>query len=155
MDEERIKAEELYDGKFILQSNTNFDWKDIILSYKTLWRVEACFKALKSEFEVGPIYHYSERRIRAHIFICFLALLLKVVFQKSLADTDGSVSASKVLKDIRKIKAVQIKLKDKPVILRTELEGDAHHAFKAIGLKIPPRVLTGSSDIQQSVVVRL
>ena len=155
LDEEKIKAEQIFDGKFILQSNTNFNWRDVILSYKGLWQVEASFRILKSELEMGPIYHWTERRIRAHIFGCFLALVLKVVFQKELFKIDKSVSVNKVLADVRKMKAVQITLKDTPIILRTELEGEAHKAFKAVGLKIPNRVLNNSTGTPENVVVRL
>jgi len=155
IDEDVIKREELFDGKFVLQSNTKFKWQDIILAYKGLWQIEACFRALKSELEMGPIYHFTERRIRAHIFICFLALILKVVFQKELLKIDKSVSVNKVLEDVKKIKAVQITLKDMPIVLRTELEGQAYKAFKAVGLKIPPRILNNPTDTPENVVVRL
>jgi transposase len=155
LDEEKIKAEELFDGKFVLQTNTKLDWKEIVSAYKDLWQVEAAFRTLKSELEMGPIYHYTERRIRAHIFICFLALLLKVAFHKELLKIDKALSVNKVLDDIKKIKAVQISLKDMPLILRTELEGNAHYAFKAVGLKIPPRFLTETSIARETVVVRL
>ena len=106
------------------------------------------------ELEMGPIYHYTERRIRAHIFVCFLALLLKVVFQKDLAKVNENLKFSDVFQDIKKIKAVQITLKGKPVTLRTELERDAHLAFKAAGLKIPPRLLSEPPDIRETVVLR-
>jgi hypothetical protein len=154
LDEEKVKAEELFDGKFVLQTNTKLDWREIVLSYKDLWQVEAAFRTLKSELEVGPIYHYTERRIRAHIFVCFLALLSKVVFEKELLKLNENLKFSGVLQDIRKVKAVQITLKGKPIILRTELEGDAHFAFKAAGLKIPPRLLSEPPHIQEIVVLR-
>ena len=127
----------------------------MILAYKDLWKVEAAFRTLKNKLEMGPVYHYTERRIRSHIFISFLALVLKAAFRKALLDVDKSLSLSKVLEDARKIKATQITIKDTPIVLRTELEGDAHHAFKAAGLKIPPRILDNPQDIQESVVVRL
>ncbi len=60
-----------------------------------------------------------------------------------------------MLGDVKKIKATQITLKDTPIVLRTELEGDAHLAFKALGLKIPPRILDNPRNIQENVVVRL
>jgi hypothetical protein len=154
LDEEKVKAEELFDGKFVLQTNTKLDWREIVLSYKDLWQVEAAFRTLKSELEVGPIYHYTERRIRAHIFVCFLALLSKVVFEKELLKLNENLKFSGVLQDIRMVKAVQITLKGKPIILRTELEGDAHFAFKAAGLKIPPRLLSEPPHIQEIVVLR-
>lgn len=155
LNEEKIKTEELFDGKFVLQTNTTFNWKDVILSYKDLWKVEAGFRTLKNELEMGPIYHYTEHRIRAHIFICFLALMLKTVLHKSLLNTDSSLSLTKVLEDIKKIKAVQLTIGNRPVVLRTELQGDAHYAFKATQLKIPPRILDNPQDTQESVVVRL
>ena len=155
LDKDKVKKEELHDGKFILQTNTKMNWKEIVLAYKDLWQVEAAFRTLKSELEMGPIYHYSERRIRAHIFVCFLALVLKVIFQKELLNINKSLSVNKVLEDIKKIKAVQVTLQDIPIVLRTELEGNAHHAFKAVGLKIPPRLLSEVSNIPESVVVRL
>ena len=155
LDEERVKAEELFDGKFILETNTKLNWKEVILSYKDLWKIEAGFRTLKSELEMGPVYHYTERRIRSHIFISFLALVLKASFHKALLGIDKTLILSKVLEDVRKIKATQITLKDAPLVLRTELEGDAHQAFKAVGLKIPPRILDNPHDIQKNVVVRL
>ena len=111
-------------------------------------------EGLLSRQEMGPIYHYTERRIRAHIFICFLALVLKVIFQKDLLKVNKSLSLNKVLEDIKKIKAVQITIKDVPVVLRTELEGDAHYGFKAVGLKMPARLLSEPSDIREAVVLR-
>ena len=59
IDEAAIKAEELYDGKFVLQTNTELNWKEVVLAYKDLWQVEAAFRTLKSELEMGPIYHYT------------------------------------------------------------------------------------------------
>ena len=46
------------------------NWKEIVLAYKDLWQVEAAFRMLKSGLEMGPIYHWTGRRIRAHIFVC-------------------------------------------------------------------------------------
>ena len=155
IDDGKVKDEELFDGKFVLETNTKMNWKEVVLAYKDLWQVEAAFRTLKSELEMGPIYHYTERRIRAHIFICFLALVLKVVLHKELLNIDKTVSLNKILEDIKKIKAVQITIKDSPLVLRTELEGDAHLAFKAVGLKIPPRLLSEPLEIDETVVVRV
>lgn len=149
-----IKAEELFDGKFVLQTNTKMDWKEIVSAYKDLWQVEAAFRTLKSELEMGPIYHHTESGIRAHIFVCFLALLLRITLEKDLKTINNNISINRVIEDIKKIKAIQITLKNIPIILRTELEGNAHYAFKAVGLKIPPRILEGPLDDQQSVVLR-
>ena len=43
-----------------------------------LWQIEAGFRCLKDELEAGPIYHWKDRRIRAHIMVCFFALILRI-----------------------------------------------------------------------------
>ena len=151
----KIKAEEKFDGKFVLKTNTELDWKEVVLAYKDLWQVEAAFRTLKNELAMGPIYHWTERRIRAHIFVCFLALLLKIILLKRLKTIDRTLSFSKVLQDIKRIKAVKLTLQGSSYIIRTELQGDAHLGFKAAQLKIPPRIVSGSPNKEETVVLRL
>jgi len=52
-------------------------WPLPINAYKGLFKIEKVFRELKSYLEIQPIYHFAERRIEAHIFLCFLALLLE------------------------------------------------------------------------------
>ena len=77
LDMEKIKADALYDGIFILTTNTKFRAGDIVSRYRDLWQCESGFRSLKSELEIQPLYHRKERRIRAHVFICFIALIFK------------------------------------------------------------------------------
>ena len=153
MDQDKITAEEKFDGKFVLQTNTDLHWKDVVHAYKDLWQVEAAFRTLKNELAMGPVYHSAERRIRAHIFICFLALVLKLSLQKKLISINPNVTFSKVLEDLKKIKAVNVTVEQSEYILRTELTGDAHYAFKAAGLKIPPRLLNDPPRKEEIVVL--
>ena len=153
LDQDRIAAEEKFDGKFILQTNTDLHWKEVVHAYKDLWQVEAAFRSLKNELAMGPIYHSTERRIRAHIFVCFLALVLKLSLQKKLTGINPNVPLSKVFEDLKQIKAVNVTVERSEYILRTELAGDAHYAFKAVGLKIPPRLLNDPPQKEEIVVL--
>ena len=74
LDIEKIQADALYDGIFILTTNTRFRAEDVVSRYRDLWQCEAGFRSLKSELEIQPLYHRKERRIRSHVFICFIAL---------------------------------------------------------------------------------
>ncbi len=112
-------------------------------------------KTEKPELEIGPIYHYTERRIRAHIFICFLALMLRVRLHKALMRIDEKASFDKMLEDIKKVKAVGLDIQGSTYILRTELQGDAHLAFKAAGLKIPPRSISAPPGEEKTVALQL
>ena len=153
LDQDRIETEEKFDGKFILQTNTDLHWKEVVHAYKDLWQVEAAFRSLKNELAMGPIYHSTERRIRAHIFVCFLALVLKLSLQKKLTGINPNVPLSKVFEDLKQIKAVNVTVERSEYILRTELAGDAHYAFKAVGLKIPPRLLNDPPQKEEIVVL--
>ena len=66
---------------------------------------------------------------------------MQSTMQKLLRQGDKPVSFGEVLRDLKKLHAVKLRLKDKYYIVRTELAGHAHLAFKAVELRIPPRVV--------------
>ena len=65
------------------------------------------------------------------------------------------LSCDKMPGDIKKVKAVKLDIDGSSHILRTELYGDGHLAFKAVGLKVAPRIVSGPPDKEERVVVRL
>jgi transposase len=149
MDYERIDEEEIYDGKWVLLTNTQFTSKECALYYKSLWQIEQGFRTLKSEIETGPIYHWTTKRIRGHVFICFLALLLKTALIKELEKIDPKAVYSEVIRALKAVKAAKFVIKGKELILRTKLPEKAHLGFKAAGIRIPGDVLS----IQEKSVV--
>jgi hypothetical protein len=76
LDEERREYLERLDGKLLLVTNTNAPAAEVVQRYKSLADIERGFRALKSDIEIGPVYHRLPRRIRAHALVCFLALIL-------------------------------------------------------------------------------
>ena len=54
-----LKREARYDGKYVLLTDTDLPAEEVALAYKGLWRVEAAFRELKDQLELGPIYHLS------------------------------------------------------------------------------------------------
>lgn len=141
LDEERLEEEKIYDGKWVLLTNTEYSSKECALYYKGLSQVEQGFRALKSEIETGPIYHWTTKRIRGHVFICFLALLLKVAFEKSLEKIDPKAVYSEVIQALKEVKAAKIRVKERELILRTALPEKAHLGFQAAGIRIPGDLL--------------
>lgn len=133
VDEERLDKEKIYDGKWILLTNTSLEYTEIAKHYKSLWQIERAFKELKSTLDLSPIFHWTEKRIRGHIFICFLALVLELGFRKALKGE----SYTKVMSDLKQVQAVLSKVKDKEFLKRTELSGRSHLAFRAVQLQIP------------------
>jgi hypothetical protein len=87
--EESITKEAALDGFYVLRTNVPADQLDtpgVVLAYKSLAQVERAFRHFKlSDLEVRPIYHYTEGRVRAHLFLCMLAYLVQRAMQQALA----------------------------------------------------------------------
>lgn len=152
IDEKRFDKEAIYDGKWVLLTNTKLPAKDVALHYKSLALVERGFRSMKSGFEVHPMYHRITRRIETHIFLCFLALVLKCVFIHKLRAWEQRQAKAKkeavqvdsyveILRDLAKMKAVDLEIHGKRLVIRTELEGKAYSAFQAIGKPVPPQIV--------------
>jgi transposase len=77
IDEKQVKAEERYDGIWVLRTNTVYNAETVVHVYKELWTVEDIFRTTKSILETRPIYHKRDVTIRGHVFCSFLALVLK------------------------------------------------------------------------------
>jgi hypothetical protein len=77
LDKTKIAAEERLDGKYLLStSDPDLSAEDVALGYKTLLEAERGFRDLKSTLDLRPVFHRIEPRIRAHVLLCWLALLL-------------------------------------------------------------------------------
>jgi hypothetical protein len=88
IDAARAKAEENLDGKYLLRtSDPKMTAEDIALGYKQLLEVERGWKDLKQVIDLRPVYHRKEDRIRAHVILCWLALLLARIAENACAAT--------------------------------------------------------------------
>ena len=77
IDRAKVKDEERLDGKYLLRtSDDTLTAVDVALGYKQLVEIESAFRTLKTTLELRPVYHRLDERIRAHVVLCWLALLL-------------------------------------------------------------------------------
>ena len=84
IDEERIEREERFDGFNALATSLDDDPCAIIRVNSWRWEIEECFRIEKSDLDMRPVYVRNPQRIKAHFFICFIALLILKVMQKQL-----------------------------------------------------------------------
>lgn len=138
VDEEKMQSEERFDGKFLLLTNTELPADEAAISYKGLWRVERAFRDLKSLLKVRAGYHRRNQRVKGHIFCTFLALYLKVAFEKALESKGLKMSWQALLGDLSSLKAVKLQLGETNYLLRTDFQGSCNKVFRAVGLKSPP-----------------
>nr|WP_219420282.1 IS1634 family transposase [Pseudonocardia nigra] len=88
IDKKKINAEANLDGKYLLRcSDPDLSAEDIALGYKQLLEVERGWRDMKTTLELRPVYHRLEDRIRAHVILCWLALLLIRIAETSTGDT--------------------------------------------------------------------
>jgi len=133
VDFDRLEKEKIYDGKWILLTNTKLKYSEVARYYKSLCQIENAFRELKSTLDVKPIYHWTEKRIRGHIFVCFLALVLELGLQNKLE----KVSYSELVDDLKQVGVSLIKVKGVETIKRTRIPEEARYAFEQLKLSLP------------------
>jgi transposase len=102
---------EMMDGKLLLVTNAEgLSPEDVVIRYKSLADIERGFKVLKSEIEIGPVYHRLPERIRAHASICFMALILHRVMRARLRAAYTGLTPERALEQLRRIQHHRIRL---------------------------------------------
>jgi hypothetical protein len=138
IDEERQQYLERLDGKLLLVTNTDAPAAEVVQRYKSLADIERGFRALKSEIEIGPVYHRLPRRIRAHALVCFLALILHRVLRMRLKDGQRPESPGRLLEQLRRVQRQTARTADGHMLSGlTELGGLQKDLFAALGVALP------------------
>jgi hypothetical protein len=144
IDPEALALAELMDGKLLLVTNVK-DLKpvDVVARYKSLADIERGFRILKSEIEIGPVFHRLPTRIRAHASLCFMALILYRVMRQRLKASRSELSPERALDELRKLQQHQIHLQPagRSVAGISRLSDLQERVFAALDLKkpTPPR----------------
>ena len=103
IDEDKRRYLELLDGKLMLVTNTDARAAEVVQRYKSLADIERGFRVLKSDIEIGPVYHRLPQRIRAHALVCFMALILYRVMRMRLKANDRPESPTRLLQQLQRI----------------------------------------------------
>jgi transposase len=149
VDEEKIKKEARYDGKWVLTTNTDLPAREVALKYKQLWMVEDVFRSMKSLLDTRPVFHKCDETIRGHVFCSFLALLLRKELQDRLARKKWKLEWADIIRDLDNLIEMKITINDKNFVFRGQNSGVAGKVFQACGVALPP-VLRSTDDISAS-----
>ena len=137
VDEEKIIEEELFDGKWVLRTNTQLSASEVALQYKQLWTVEEIFRTMKSVLESRPIFHHTDECIAGHVFCSFLALVLRKRLSDKLLEKGHRFEWRRIIEDVDAVEEVSVHHEGKSFIVRTEAEGVAGKVFQAVGIALP------------------
>jgi hypothetical protein len=140
IDFDKARDDALFDGTFVLRTNTDLPAAEVAKTYKGLWRVERTFREEKSTLELRPLYHHGDDTRIGHIVACFLALRLEIDLQHRLDEKKIETSWPDLMRDLKEIRGVDLELDGKRYLLRTDLIGAAYQAFAAAGVRPPPAV---------------
>ena len=136
IDRAKIAAEERLDGKFLLStSDPDLSAEDVALGYKNLLEAERGFRDLKTTLELRPVFHRLEHRIRAHVLLSWLALLLIRVAERQTAHTWRRIAL-----ELGRLHLVTLTGPAGTVAQTTELTDTQHQLLAATGVQPPPRI---------------
>lgn len=140
IDPDALALAELMDGKLLLVTNTpDLSPQGVVDRYKSLADIERGFRVLKSEIEIGPVFHRLPGRIKAHAAICFIALILYRVMRQRLSSADAQLSPERALAELQKLQHHQIRINqaERPVTGISRLSETQDRVFAALKLKKP------------------
>jgi hypothetical protein len=135
VDAAAVRREAHLDGKWLIRtSDLTLTGEDLALAYKQLVAVEAGWRDMKGALRLRPVFHFREDRIRAHVQLCWLALLLIRVAETSAADTWRNLRH-----ELDRMALVTLSTGDGQVAQRTTTTPGQHAILRALELPDPPR----------------
>ena len=109
IDPAKILEDERWDGLKSYITNTDLPAKEVIEQYHGLWVVERAFRVSKGTLETRPIFHFTERRIEAHVCICFMAYKVYKELERILRMLDIKLTVDKVMDIARTVSTITIR----------------------------------------------
>jgi hypothetical protein len=132
----KVKAEQRLDGKYLLAtSDPHISTEDTALGYKNLLEAERGFRDLKTHLLLRPVFHRLEHRIRAHVLICWLALLLTRVAERGSGHTWRNIN-----RQLGRITQVTLAGPAGTVVQTTPLNADQKAIYQALSAQPPARI---------------
>jgi transposase len=133
----KVKQQEKLDGKYLLStSDSHLSAKEIALGYKQLMEVERAFRTLKSTLCLRPMYHSKDDRIRSHVLICWLALLLI-----RIAEVETGTTWTRIRRQMQQLNLIEFFDKNGRILQHTELTATQRNILNKLKIKPPKCVL--------------
>ncbi len=137
IDDDKVKEEARYDGKWVLRTNTDLAPEEVALKYKQLLDVERVFREMKSVLETRPIFHQTDEAIRGHVLCSFLALLLRRELQDRLEKAGHIFEWADIKRDLEALQEIAIEENGRKLSVRTDCRGVCGKVFQAVRVAIP------------------
>jgi transposase len=137
VDRSKVNDEARYDGKFVLRSDDDsLSATDLALAYKQLSQVERGWRDLKGALSLRPVFHHREDRIRSHVQLCWLALLLIRVAENATGDTWRNLRH-----ELDRMALVTLETSEGRIAKRSATTARQREIFKALDVREPAQIL--------------
>ena len=138
LDAAKVKGAEKFDGKFVVISNDDtLSAEDIALGYKGGWIIESCFRRMKQTgLQVRPMFHWTSRRIEAHVKLCVLALQVQ-----RAAELRCQLPWARIAHVLSGLKAVRYRCEGRGIVQRTKITAELSAMLKTLKISVPKQIL--------------
>lgn len=148
LDNAKIATAAKFDGKFVVITNDDtLSAEDVALGYKGGWIIESCFRRMKQTgLKVRPMFHWTPRRVEAHVKLCVLALQMQ-----RAAEIACGMPWARIAHALSALKAVRYQAEGRSIVQRTKVSPDVSEILKKLGISTPKRLLAISKPPQTPV----
>ena len=132
INEDKIEEDMLWDGLKGYITNTDLPMEEVISQYHGLWVVERAFRIGKGTLEMRPMFHFTEKRIEAHICICFVAYKVYKELERVLKQLGIGISVGRILEIAKTVTTIKIRLPNGEARFRTLYTSAQHKTVKSL-----------------------
>jgi hypothetical protein len=160
LDRAKLRRVRRREGRYLLRTNLHAQQPERLWSfYIQLTEVEQAFKEIKHDLAVRPIFHRTDDRIEAHIFVAFLAYCLQVTLKANLRPLAGGITPREVLAKFKTIQMVDVRIPTtdgRELLLSRYTQAEADHRMLLQQLRLslpeqpPPRISSAQVRLHTS-----
>jgi transposase len=140
INETKLQEASKFDGYFGYYTNSKLSAEEVIGHYRGLWQVEQTFRVTKHNLQIRPIYHYTDRRIKAHFALCFMALSMVRMTEHLLKKAGCYLPIERLHHELSKVKEVSLtsgKIMSKII---TDITQEVKDVFRVLKVDLPKRL---------------
>lgn len=137
IDKDKVKAEEHLDGKYLIStSDDRLPTEDVVMGYKQLFEIERVFRDMKHLIDIRPVYHRLPERIKSHVLLCWLGMLLIRV-----AENETQHTWREMKKTLSQVHVGIHRTAEGEIWQTNPLNADAKKLLESLEIKLPPKIL--------------
>lgn len=142
LDEKAIAKDKRFDGYYAIQSSRiDLNAQSILGAYHTLWKIEESFRIMKSTLEVRPIFHWTEKRIKGHFVICFLAFLLERTLEFRLRENRVNVRPFQLQEALNLLLFTEVEMHGQKFLIKMRPTETASKVLRILRITPPKNML--------------